>query len=144
LIYLLDTCIVCESRKRYPDPRVVAWLDCTPDEELFVSVVTIGLIQASIEKLFLIDVKKAAKIENWLNLVAATPRVIPITDDIIRLAARTQYENPGFDNANSLIGATSVVGELMLVTQKTGAYRPYWRDGRNPADIPMKFLKMNP
>ncbi len=139
--YLLDTCIVCELRKRYPDPHVEAWLDSTPDEELFISVVTLGLIQTSIENLFSKNLKKAAKIENWLNLVAATPRVIPITDDIIRLAASKRYEYPELDHAESLIGATAVAGGLMLVTQKDGAYLPFWRHGFNPSCIPMKILK---
>jgi len=142
LNYLLDTCIVCELRRRYPDSRIVDWLDSIDDEDIFISVVTLAAIQTAVEHLFRKQEKKAAKIENWLNLIAATPRVIPIEDEIIRLATRWQYENPGINQATTLICATATAGNLMLVTKNPKAYEPLDRVAFNPSCIPEAFFKM--
>ena len=48
-MYLLDTNVVSELRKRKPHKGVVAWIQAAPEESLYVSAVTVGEIQAGIE-----------------------------------------------------------------------------------------------
>ena len=48
--YLLDTNIVSELRKARPHGAVVAWLSDQEDEQLFLSAVTMGELQAGIER----------------------------------------------------------------------------------------------
>ncbi len=48
-MYLLDTNVVAELRKKKPHGAVLSWLEKTPEESLYVSVVTIGEIQSGIE-----------------------------------------------------------------------------------------------
>jgi predicted nucleic acid-binding protein len=51
LNYLLDTCVVSELIKPKPSSKVTKWLRSCRDENLFLSVLTIGEIQKGISKL---------------------------------------------------------------------------------------------
>ena len=46
--YLLDTCVVSEYKKLHPDKNVMKWLQLEPDENLSLSVLTIGEIEKGI------------------------------------------------------------------------------------------------
>ena len=48
-MYLLDTNVVSELRRARPHGAVLSWLAGVQESSLFVSVVTIGEIQAGIE-----------------------------------------------------------------------------------------------
>jgi predicted nucleic acid-binding protein len=77
-MYLLDTNIISELRKPKPYGAVVAWLESVDDAQLNVSAVTLGEIQAGIEMTRVQDAVKAAEIEAWLDLVAASYNVLPM------------------------------------------------------------------
>ena len=47
--YLLDTNVVSETRKPKPHGAVVAWLTGLRDEQVYLSAVTMGELQAGIE-----------------------------------------------------------------------------------------------
>ena len=49
--YLLDTCVLSEFTRRQPDQQVIDWLNSVSEENLFISVITIGEIQRGIERL---------------------------------------------------------------------------------------------
>ena len=40
--YLLDTCVISETRRKTPDPRLLSWLSKVDLSELYLSVVTVG------------------------------------------------------------------------------------------------------
>jgi predicted nucleic acid-binding protein len=65
LNYLLDTCVISELVKVTPDGNVINWINNTPDERLFLSVITIGEIRKGLTKLP--DSKKKYQLTNWLN-----------------------------------------------------------------------------
>ena len=48
-MYLLDTNVVSELRRPRPHGAVLDWIAKVPAEQLFVSAVTVGEIQAGIE-----------------------------------------------------------------------------------------------
>lgn len=62
-MYLLDTNVVSELRKRRPNPAVIAWLEPISDNDLHLSAVTIGELQAGVEITRMQDPAKAAEIE---------------------------------------------------------------------------------
>ena len=51
--YLLDTCILSKARKtnRPDSDKLRRWLDKHPDANFFISVISIGEIQAGISKI---------------------------------------------------------------------------------------------
>jgi predicted nucleic acid-binding protein len=50
-MYLLDTNVVSELRRAKPHGAVLAWLESVPDLSLRLSALTLGEIQAGVEKL---------------------------------------------------------------------------------------------
>ncbi|HEY1613421.1 MAG TPA: PIN domain-containing protein [Rhizomicrobium sp.] len=75
-MYLLDTNVVSELRRLRPHGAVLAWLKSAKDDELHLSAVTIGEIQAGIEIARETDRDRAAEIERWLEQIAATYNVL--------------------------------------------------------------------
>ena len=49
--FIVDTCVWSELRRPQPDANVVARLTKTPDDQLFVSAVTIGELVGGVERL---------------------------------------------------------------------------------------------
>ena len=58
--YLLDTNVVSELRKPKPHGAVVAWMKTLQAEQIFLSAVTIGELQAGVELTRRQDAVKAA------------------------------------------------------------------------------------
>ena len=66
-MYLLDTNVVSELRRPRPHQAVLAWIQSVPPEQLYLSAVTIGEIQAGIEITREQDPAKAAELGAWLD-----------------------------------------------------------------------------
>ena len=65
--FVLDTNVVSEPRKRSrADAGVMRWLSSVEDEELYVSVLTIGEIRQGIEGIRGRDPVQAGHLESWL------------------------------------------------------------------------------
>ena len=69
-MYLLDTNVVSELRKRERcDENVTAWYDSVSDDELALSVLTLGEIRKGVELIRDRDPNQAVSLENWLRYV---------------------------------------------------------------------------
>jgi predicted nucleic acid-binding protein len=90
-VYLLDTNIVAEMRRPRPHPAVAAWIAATPGDQLFVSAVTLGELQAGVEITRQQDPARAAAIEGWIDAVAATHNILPMDGAIFRQWARLMH-----------------------------------------------------
>ena len=61
-MYLLDTCVISETRQKKPNRKVIEWLSRQDANTLFVSAVTIGEIKNGICALG--STKKAKELAN--------------------------------------------------------------------------------
>ena len=77
-MYLLDTNVVSELRRPRPHGAVLDWIAGVPADQLFVSAVTVGEIQAGIEITREQDDAKAEELEAWLDKVLASYGVLPM------------------------------------------------------------------
>jgi predicted nucleic acid-binding protein len=114
---LLDTCVLSELRKQRPHPKVLAWLEKNRKEEMFLSVITIGEIEAGIAKRRKTEPEFAAILDGWLDQVVGDydERILPITLDITRLWGNL---DPASGNAtDKLIAATAKAHGLKVVTR---------------------------
>jgi hypothetical protein len=84
-LYLLDTNVVSELRKPRPHGAVVAWVDGTADEDLHLSAVTLGELQAGVEITRERDREKASEIEIWIDQVAQTWNILPVDARVFRV-----------------------------------------------------------
>ena len=77
--YLLDTCIISELVKPTPNENVINWLNQTPNERLFLSVITIaenwGNIQGKAEN----NGTPLASLDSLIAAVAYTYNLIVVT-----------------------------------------------------------------
>ena len=120
-MYLLDTCVISETRAKKPDAAVIEWLSRQPPETLYLSTITIGEIKNGI--CMLGDTKKARALAEWLNELQATfsPRVLSVNatvaecwGEILAANAKSGNTRPAID---ALIAATAKVDNLILVTR---------------------------
>jgi predicted nucleic acid-binding protein len=118
-VYLLDTNVISELRRRRPHGAVVAWLQTVPDADLHISAATIGELQAGIEMTREQDPARAAEIETWLEVVAATYNVLPMDARIFRAWARLMHRQSGSLIEDAMIAATAVVHDLTVATRNS-------------------------
>jgi hypothetical protein len=116
-MYLLDTNVISELRRLEPHGAVVAWLKKTSDEDLHLSAVTLGELQAGVEITREQAPEKAAEIENWIDQVAGTWNVLPVDGRTFRTWAKLMHRRPDHLPADALIAATAIVHHLVVVTR---------------------------
>ncbi len=80
-----------ERRRAKPHGAVVAWLGALPETDIHICAVTIGEIQAGVEKARETDPAKAAEIESWLDRVEKNYSVLPIDARAFRAHARLMH-----------------------------------------------------
>ena len=118
-MYLLDTNVVSELRKRDRcDENVAAWYTSISDDDLFLSVLTLGEIRKGIKLVRDRDPRQAEVLENWLRSVQQNyeGRILSIDADITEAWGRMHYIRnvPVIDG---LLAATAKVHNLTLVTR---------------------------
>lgn len=124
-MFLLDTVVVSELRKKKPDTGVRRWLEQQQDNQLFLSVVTLGEIERGIEKIRKADPDFADALAAWLESLTSlyADRILPVTPEIARRWGRLSARL-GHDGADLLIAATALSHGLTVATRNTGHFEP--------------------
>ena len=121
--YLLDTNVVSELRKRKPHGAVLAWMETLRPEQIFLSAVTIGELQAGAELTRKNDPAKAAEIESWLRVTEGAFPVIPMDSACFREWARLKAGKSSDLIEDAMIAATARVYDLQVATRDEGDFR---------------------
>lgn len=124
-MFLLDTVVISELRKARPDSGVVRWISKCQDEQLFLSVISIGEIERGIEKQRKADVGFADELAVWLETLTRLygDRVLSITPAIARRWGRLSAVSSN-NGADLLIAATALVHGLQVVTRNVSDFEP--------------------
>jgi predicted nucleic acid-binding protein len=121
--FLLDTNVVSEMRKLRPHGAVVAWLTEQQDEQLFISAVTFGEIQAGVERTRRQDPTKAGEIERWLDQLADSYQVLPMDTPCFREWGGLMDQKPDQLLEDGMVAATASVHRLTVVTRNERDFR---------------------
>ena len=124
-MYLLDTNIVSELRKPRPQAAVISWLESIDDSDLYISVVTLGAIQAGIEITREQDAAKAAEIEAWADQLAAAYNVLPMDAATFRRWAKLMRRQSDTVYEDAMIAATAQVHKLTVVTRNVRDFKGF-------------------
>jgi predicted nucleic acid-binding protein len=128
----LDTNIVSELRRVKPHGAVLAWIMTLRPEQIFVSAVTIGELQAGVELTRKNDPAKAHEIENWLNQIEASFATLAVDSRCFREWARLMVGRAGAYSEDAMIAATGRVHGLVIATRNERDFRQFQVPVFNP------------
>lgn len=129
--YLLDTCIISKLRKIKHEPKSLLkdWILSHPETYYFLSVLTVGEIQAGISRLNQKkeeENRKRMMLEDWLlsDLIPRfRDRILQIDDHTCSIWGVMKGEafkrNRTLPVIDALIAATAIQHNLILVTENT-------------------------
>ena len=117
--YLFDTNVISEIRKGARcDENVRSWFSAIPDEDIFLSVLTVGEILRGIERIRRRDLRAAAALERWLEgrVRFQQERILPVDREVAERWGRFGVPDP-VPVLDGLIAATASVHGLTVATR---------------------------
>lgn len=122
--YLIDTNVISETIKPKPNKQVLNWLKAIPNQNLYLSVLSLGEIHKGIEKLP--ETQKKQKLRLWVESDLQQwfgDRILPIDQPVAEtwghILANAKRSLPAID---SLLMATAVRHQLCVVTRNMGDF----------------------
>jgi predicted nucleic acid-binding protein len=119
LAYLIDTNVISELRKgKRANRSVAAWFGSLADEDIYLSVLTLGEIRKGIESVRRRDGTAASALDSWLNRIADAhrDRVLGVDRAIAEEWGRLNVPDP-LPVVDGLLAATARVAGLTLATR---------------------------
>jgi predicted nucleic acid-binding protein len=125
--YLLDTCLLSETRRKVPNQGVVNWLESVDEDRLFISVVTLAEIQKGIVKLH--EGPRRQAFQTWLDKDLSARfkgRVLGLSQEVALewgvLLGSNERKGEKLPLIDSLLASTAIQYNLTLVTRNTNDF----------------------
>ena len=126
--YLLDTCLISELIKPRPSSAVSAWLAGQHEEDLYLSVLTLGEIQNGIARLQ--DGRKKVRLQSWLDNDLRDRfrgRIAGITEEAAlewgRISGASLRRGRPLPVVDALIAASAIAIDATVVTRDEAGIR---------------------
>ncbi len=131
-MFLLDTNVVSELRRPNPHWAVLRWIQDVPGEQLYLSAVTIGEIQAGIEITREQDPGKAIELEEWLDRLLAAYNILSVDAVAFRECGRLMHRQSDTLLQDAIIAAVAKVNGLTVVTRNVRGFERLGVEAVNP------------
>ncbi|AGT11282.1 type II toxin-antitoxin system VapC family toxin [Paracoccus aminophilus] len=124
-MYLLDTNVISALRRPERAPAVAQWLRGQPDQELYLSVITLGEIERGIARQEIINPGFARDLNDWLDRTTQlfADRILPFGSVEARIWGRLSA-TIGHDGADLMIAATALARDAIVVTGNMSDFTP--------------------
>jgi predicted nucleic acid-binding protein len=148
-MFVLDTDIISNLRKREPHPNLIGWIDAQGWDRLAITAITVMEIQRGIERARVQHPETAERVELWLAgmLAVGTPQVLSL-DSAAAVILGRMYETralrdflitaPGSERTKTggdlAVAAIAISLDAVLVTNNVRDYR------RIDAEFPLPGL----
>ena len=120
--FLLDTNVPSELTRPRSDPQVETWLEAADDDQLFLSVISLGEMLRGVTTLP--ESRRRQQLQQWIDDMLRPwfdNRILPVTEGIAArwgvLTGECQLKGRSLTMADGLIAATALEHELTLVTR---------------------------
>ncbi len=124
-MFLIDTMVLSELRRRQRDPGVVGWIAQQRQDDCFLSVVSIGEIERGIARRRAADPAFAGELATWLDrLLRLHGERLLVVDLAIARRWGQLSAALGHDSADLLIAATALEHGLTVVTRNLRHFTP--------------------
>ncbi len=131
--FLLDTEMLSATRRPERAPRVAAWLRSQPEEDLYLSVVTLGEIEREMALQSPRQPEFAAELRAWIDGTVRlfADRLLPFGAAEARLWGRLSAKL-GHNGADLPIAATALAQGAVVVTGNVSDFEPAGVEVENP------------
>jgi len=120
--YLLDTCVITELVKPKPNKNLVHWLKLQVENQLYISVLTLGEISKGIEKVK--DEVRKKKLHLWVEndlRERFQGRILPINEQVAmiwgQIQDRAEKQGKGMPAIDGLIVATGITFNMVVMSR---------------------------
>lgn len=132
-MYILDTNVISAVRRPDRAPKVAAWLGGKVEQDLFLSVITVGEIERGIRQQELRDPDFARDLRVWLDrtVLLFSDRLLPFDAEDARIWGRLSAEI-GHTGADLMIAASALRHGAIVVTGNVDDFAPTGVSFENP------------
>lgn len=124
-MYILDTNVISAVRRPDKAPQVAAWLRGKAEQDLFLSVITLGEIERGIRQQETRDPSFARDLRTWLDrtVMLFSDRLLPFAAEDARIWGRLSAEI-GHNGADLMIAASALRHGAVVVTGNVSDFAP--------------------
>jgi|ERR1041384_309584 predicted nucleic acid-binding protein len=123
--FLLDTNVISELRKPKPHGGLKAWFDRLQLNQIFLSAVTLGELQAGVEITRVQDIRKAQEIEKWIDALSHTVSILEMNAACFREWAHLMHGKSHSISEDAMIAATARIHNLIVATRNESDFRQF-------------------
>ena len=133
MIYILDTNVISAVRRPDRAPQVAAWLRGVAEQDLFLSVITLGEIERGIRQQETRDPMFANDLRMWLDrtVLLFSDRLLAFEAEDARIWGRLSAEI-GHTGADLMIAASALRHGAVVVTGNISDFAPTGAALENP------------
>jgi len=133
LKFLLDTDVLSASRRPERAVALADWLKSKPEEDLYLSVVTLGEVERGIALQARRQPEFAAELRAWIDRTVRlfADRLLPFGPEEARIWGRLSAKL-GHDGADLQIAATALAQDAIVVTGNVSDFEPTGVEVENP------------
>lgn len=132
-MYILDTDVISAVRRPDRAPQVAAWLRGKAEQDLYLSVITLGEIERGIRQQENRDPAFATDLRMWLDrtVLLFSDRLLTFDAEDARIWGRLSAEI-GHNGADLMIAASALRHGAMIVTGNISDFAPTGAALENP------------